>query len=201
MRFLDHTLQRWRGRMARPWIPEGASILDIGCHRGEFLAALGPRIGPSVGVDPLAEGAAQPRHRFLTEGFRPRMPLDDEAFDAVVLLATLEHIRDKGPLAHECHRLLRPGGRAIITVPSPHVDRVIGLLKRTGLADGMSVEEHHGFEPEDTPVIFRGAGFELEHHRRFQLRLNHLFVFRKPARDVNDGDAVAVGRDDQLQRV
>jgi 2-polyprenyl-3-methyl-5-hydroxy-6-metoxy-1,4-benzoquinol methylase len=32
------------------------------------------------------------------------------------LLATLEHISDKASIARECRRILRPGGRVIITV-------------------------------------------------------------------------------------
>ncbi len=43
----------------------------------------------------------------------------------------------------------------------------------------MSLEEHYGFEPGDTAVIFAGPRFRLLHHSRFQLGLNHLYVFEK----------------------
>ncbi|HEX2862760.1 MAG TPA: methyltransferase domain-containing protein, partial [Lacunisphaera sp.] len=109
-------------------------------------------------------------------------PLDYPAgrFEAIVLLATLEHIRDKAPLAREARRLLTPGGRLIMTVPSPRVDDIVHTLVRLGLADGMSLEEHHGFHPKDTRAIFETPGLRLEHHEAFQLGLNHLFVFRQP---------------------
>jgi hypothetical protein len=97
------------------------------------------------------------------------------------MLATLEHIRDKGPLSRECYRLLRPGGRVIITVPSLWVDEIIAVLRFLRLMDGMSLEEHHGFAPRTTPQIFARSGCALECWRRFQLGLNHLFVFRKPS--------------------
>src|SRR5437868_3383760 len=99
MRCVDRMLQKWRARKARPWIPEGARVLDIGCHQGEFLGSLGDRIGPSVGLDPLAVPETTPRYRLLAEPFRAPTPFPDGSFDAVVLLATLEHIRDKEPLA------------------------------------------------------------------------------------------------------
>ena len=94
------------------------------------------------------------------------------------MLATLEHIVDKEPLASECARLLTPGGRMIITVPSKVVDSIVGVLVRLRLADGMSLEEHHGYDPATTPAVFESHGFEVEHHRRFQLGCNHLFVLR-----------------------
>jgi hypothetical protein len=61
------------------------------------------------------------------------------------------------------------------------VDRVLDVLIRLRVLDGMHEEEHHGFEASLTPGFFTAAGFELEKARRFQLGLNNLFVFRKPA--------------------
>jgi SAM-dependent methyltransferase len=166
--------------MACPWIPAGANVLDIGCHQGELLEILGGRIGPSVGYDPLAVPREGPRYRLVPEPFREPMPFADESFDAILMLATLEHIRDKSPLGREGLRLLRPCGRLIITVPSPAVDRIVAALHRLRLADGMSLEEHHGFDPRSTPEVFGRYGFELAHQRRFQLGLNYLYVLRKP---------------------
>src|SRR5262245_42592076 len=187
MRRVDRLLQRWRARVARPWIPAGARVLDIGCHQGEFLRSLADRIGPSVGLDPLASPETGPRYRLVPEAFAEPTPFADGSFDAVVMLATLEHIRHKDPLGRECYRLLRPGGRLIITVPSACVDGIVAVLCRLRLADGMSLDEHHGFDPRSTPHVFARHGFALEHGRRFQFGLNYLFVLRKPL----DAPAVA----------
>jgi SAM-dependent methyltransferase len=180
MRVLDRLLQRWRARLARPWIPAGARVLDIGCHHGEFLRSLRGRIGPSVGLDPRAPAEVGPGYRLLAEPLRPPAPFADGAFDAIVLLATLEHLCNKEAVARECYRLVRPGGRVIVTVPSPRVDRIVAWLCRLRLADGMALEEHHGFDPVAVPGIFGRHGLVLEHQVRFQLGLNHLYVFGKP---------------------
>jgi SAM-dependent methyltransferase len=195
MRCIDRVLQNWRARKARPWIPEGARVLDIGCHQGEFLKSLGERIGPSVGLDPLAVPEIAPRYQLLTSMFQPPTEFADSSFDAIVMLATLEHIRDKEPLARECWRLLRPGGRVIITVPAGFVDVIVHFLCKIRLADGMSLDEHHGFDPRTTPDVFGRHGFALERWRRFQLGLNHLFVLRKPVAVLNakrEADAAAI---------
>ena len=181
MRILDRILQNWRARMARPWIGAGACVLDIGCHQGEFLDSLGDHIGPSVGLDPLTTPRVTPRYRLLAEPFQEPSPFPDASFDVIVMLATLEHIQDTDSLARECNRLLRPGGRVVITVPSRQVDAIVDWFCRLGLADGMSLEEHHGFDPLTTPQLFGTYAFEVEKWRTFQFRLNHLFVLRKPS--------------------
>jgi SAM-dependent methyltransferase len=180
MRVLDQVLQNWRARMARPWIPSGARVLDIGCHQGEFLHSLGKHIRPSIGLDPLARPDRACRHWLLCQPFAEPLAFADAAFDVVVMLAAFEHIHDRAPLCRECYRLLRPGGRVIVTVPSPRVDGILAVLCSLRLADGMSLEEHHGFDPRTTPELFLHMGFLLEHRHRFQFGLNHLFVFRKP---------------------
>ncbi|MCU0291452.1 MAG: methyltransferase domain-containing protein [Thermoanaerobaculaceae bacterium] len=178
MRALDRLLQGWRIRAAARWIPVGASVLDVGCFQGELFETLRGRLGPSVGMDPLAAPREAAGYRILRTTFSGSLPFDDQTFDAVVMLAALEHIVDKVPLARECRRVLRPGGRAVLTVPSPVADRVIELLVAVHILDGMSLDQHHGFHPGLTPGIFLPHGFRLEHHSRFQLGLNNLFVFR-----------------------
>jgi SAM-dependent methyltransferase len=179
MRVLDRVLQNWRARRARPWIPPAARVLDIGCHQGEFLRSLGEQISPSIGLDPLAEPDKICRHTLLCQPFAGPLAFENASFDVVVMLATFEHIRERELLCRECYRLLRTGGRVIVTVPSPRVDGILEILCRLRLADGMSLEEHHGFDPRTTPELFLSTGFVLEHRHRFQLGLNHLFVFRK----------------------
>lgn len=180
MKPVDRILQSWRERKVRAWLPADARVLDIGCFQGEFLDRLGDSIQDSVGLDPLARPRATATFSLRDEPFREPLDFPAGRFEAIVLLATLEHVRDKAPLAREARRLLAPGGRLIMTVPSPRVDAIVHSLVRLRLADGMSLEEHHGFKPADTAPIFGAVGLELEHHSTFQLGLNHLFVFRNP---------------------
>lgn len=167
-------------RVAARWIPEGSRVLDIGCHQGEFLKMLGKKIAPSVGIDPLLQlGADSKGHQLISMEFQSALPFEDRSFDVIVLLASIEHMQQKSDVAKESGRLLRTGGRVVITVPSPFVDRILSLLLVFRIVDGMSLEEHHGFSPEDLPAIFIPEGFRVKRRRRFQLGLNNLYVFER----------------------
>ena len=116
---------------------------------------------------------------------RGRFPDDapDQRFDAITMLAVVEHLPAEtyAGVGAAAARRLAAGGRLIVTVPEPAVDRIVELLQRLRLAEGMSLHEHHGFRTGTTPAIFEPAGFTLLTHRRFQLGLNNLFVFERRA--------------------
>lgn len=179
MRELDRFLQRWRIAKALPWIPPGARLLDVGCFDDSLLRRVAPNVARAVGIDPLAE----PRVRGNTEilrGTLPGLTFPDASFDCITLLAVFEHIHHRDAFARECTRLLAPGGRLVLTVPRPAVDKILDVLLALRLIDGMSLEEHEGYDIAETRPIFEGAGLSLLRRRSFQLGLNCLFVFEKP---------------------
>ena len=179
MRFGDRLLQKWRIRVAESWVPDGSRVLDIGCYQGEFLQHMGDRIIDSFGIDPLAPEIKTDHYALLKDTFSPPTDFLSDSFDAIVILATLEHMSEPDRIAMECARILRPVGRVIITVPSPLVDQIVDVLVRIRVLDGMSMEEHHGFLPSELPQAFCKASMSLIIRRRFQLGLNNLFVFEK----------------------
>jgi len=159
----------------------GVRVLDIGCLDGALFAAYRDRIADGIGVDPLLESSgAWGGFRFVKAPF-PSSTLSGQRFDVITLLAVLEHV-DADVLRTwrvACEELLEPGGRIIATVPSPRVDDVLRLLARLRLVEGIAVHQHHGFDPAELPRAFANGSFAVEMHRRFELGLNHLFVFRK----------------------
>jgi 2-polyprenyl-3-methyl-5-hydroxy-6-metoxy-1,4-benzoquinol methylase len=140
------------------------------------------RIGSGVGIDPdLGETYPEERIRYI----RGRFPDDlaiSERFDVITMLAVFEHFDDdtQRRAAAACGSLLRAGGRLILTVPEPAVDRIVHVLGRLRLVSGMAVHEHHGFEAALTPSRFDGTPLAIVRHERFQFGLNNLFVFRMP---------------------
>lgn len=193
MKHGDVILQRWRIRMAARYLPKGAHVLDIGCGDGALFGVLKDRIASGVGVDGDLVPEDYGDFRFI----RGRAPDDlpaGETFDAITMLAFLEHIPEDAQrnLAEGCRGLLKPNGRVICTVPSPRVDSLIQLGKRLRILDGIHEDEHYGFEPSNTESLFVDRGFTLHSTRRFQLGLNHLFVFAKVP-DQGGGETLGGG--------
>ena len=62
------------------------------------------------------------------------------------------------------------------------MDTILEVIKRLKLIDGMSLEQHHGFEPRQVLELFRGIdGMNLISQKRFELGLNNLFIIEKTA--------------------
>jgi len=178
---LDLWLQTARIEAAAPYIPAGANVLDIGAADGVLFRRLGHRIAGGVGIDPDAPASGPANVRLLNGRFPEDLEIADE-FDAVIALAVFEHVEDddRDAFVVACFDRLKPGGRCILTIPSPLVDHILTVLVGLRIIDGMHEGEHHGFDVGETPAIFERAGFDLLKKRRFQLGLNNLFVFSKP---------------------
>lgn len=182
MKAIDRLLQTWRIRRALKWVPDGASVLDVGCADGALFDLGRTRISAGLGVEPEPEGdwRGTGSTRRVIGGFPDAVP-DGETFDAITMLAVVEHVQEKelARWGRSCQRLLRPGGRLIITVPSPAVDKILHVGMALRLLDGMDAHHHHGLDPRRVPAIFADAGLEPEVQQTFQLGLNNLFVLRK----------------------
>ena len=103
---------------ARP----GERVLDLGCGAGRFVAALRDAGADPVGVE-LA-GAALERAARTAPGADLRLvepdgslPLEHASVDLVWCSEVLEHVADTAQLLLEARRVLRPGGRLLVTVP------------------------------------------------------------------------------------
>ena len=100
----------------------GERVLDLGCGAGRFLAALREAGADPVGVE-LAEAAAE-RARANVPGADVRLlepdgslPFGHGEFDLVWCSEVLEHIPDVAHALLEVRRVLKRGGRLLLTVP------------------------------------------------------------------------------------
>ena len=184
MTALDRLLQHWRIRLALRHIPAGSVVCDIGAYDGALFAIGRERIASGVAIDPELKALQAPRDAVRgVVGFFPEDLPDDRPFDVITALAVLEHIPPDAiqRLAQAVHQRLREGGRFVVSSPMPFVDRILTVLTHLRLVHGMALEQHYGLDPRIIPQLVASSGLELERTIRFQLGLNRLFVFRKPA--------------------
>lgn len=180
MKSFDRYLQKKRINHALKYIKQGDSVLDIGCDEGTLFKNLGNNLGKGIGVDPTLKNNIKTEKYELISGNFPRDLKTSQKFNAITMLAVIEHFPNEvlEGLDENCAHFLADKGKVIITAPSVWVDHILEVLLFFKIIDGMSLEEHHGFKPNDTLGYF-SKNFKLIKRKKFQLGLNNLFVFEK----------------------
>ena len=95
-------------------------ILDVGCGTGANLLMLS-QYGDAEGVDVSEDALAFCRERGLRNvklGAAEELPYADATFDLVTALDVVEHLDDDLAGLREMRRVLRPGGRVLLFVPT-----------------------------------------------------------------------------------
>lgn len=96
------------------------SILDIGCGAGNMIHHLS-HYGQVKGIDVDSRPVTQARLRgYDVDQFDATQPypFDDHSFDLVTVFDIIEHVKADRAILEEAHRVLKPGGYIIITVPA-----------------------------------------------------------------------------------
>ncbi|HTY54948.1 MAG TPA: class I SAM-dependent methyltransferase [Candidatus Binataceae bacterium] len=128
--------------------PRAARALDVSCRNGEVLMALAARGFEVRGSRferglPLIEGIPIDEGVDLTRA----LPYPDQSFDLVVLTEVIEHLENHRAAISELSRVLRPGGRLILTTPN-----IMRLDSRLGFAlSGLHKVKRRQI-PLDTPI-------------------------------------------------
>jgi SAM-dependent methyltransferase len=188
MKPIDKLLRAWRSRVALTKVPAGIrSVLDVGCGDGYLLRLIAAE--RLDGIDPTLPADDCSGSMRLCKGYFPndlgRLSLTGP-YDAIFSLAVFEHLStvDLAEAREAIPRLLFPGGRLIVTVPDPVVDRILDLLLFLRLIDGQSLHEHHGFVPDDLGGLASDQ-LRLVSRESFQFGLNNVFVFERVGGSCN----------------
>src|SRR5215207_11672660 len=145
--FIEDICSRVRDRRPR--------ILDVGCGTGANLLMLS-KYGDAEGVDVSEDALAFCRERGLDKvklGAGEELPYDDGTFDLVTAFDVVEHMDDDLAGLKEMRRVLRPGGRVLLFVPT--------FMFLWGLQDDVSNHRRRYRLPELQRVLAQ-AGFEIE---------------------------------------
>ena len=167
---LGEALQRRRVKAVLPHVR--GRLLDVGCGSNRLVRhyanGVGVDVHPWPGADVVVSDTAA-------------LQWDSASFDTVTIIAALNHIPNRAAVLNECRRVLRPGGRVVITMLTPRTSHLWHWLRGSWDADqrerGMRPGEVYGFTSKEIIGMFERAGFELLAQERFMLGLNCLYVF------------------------
>jgi SAM-dependent methyltransferase len=174
LRLFDKTLKKKQKLalltrlLGRPGEKDSLLLLTNGDNNGAMNYVL-RQLGGRWTWGECEAGAIPEMQQFLGEPVvhcRPeRLAFPDAAFDAVVVIDVHEHLADPEPLNRELFRVVRPGGRAIVTTPNGDLRKLavrikdlVGMTKDTygHVRVGYTIDEHRrmlsdaGFRPGAT---------------------------------------------------
>ncbi len=153
--------RRLLGRMIAAFgLPADARILDIGTSTGTNLRMLRD-LGFSryEGLDMSDEAVrwcADKGYGKVTRGDACALPFPDASFDLVLATDIIEHVDDDVLALGEIRRVLKPGGRVLVTVPAFPI--LWGLQDEIG---------HHKRRYRMAELVTRIGQADLVVHRRF----------------------------------
>ncbi len=101
----------------------GARLLDVGCGTGEYTRILADSYDQVDGIDVELDRIEVFRRDLpanVTVGLESvnDLSFDDDTFDTVTMIEVLEHLADPPAAMSEIRRVLKPGGRLLLTTPN-----------------------------------------------------------------------------------
>lgn len=98
-------------------------VLELGCGEGRGIDIILTKSKTFTAVDKIGEAIIAlsekyPEQKFVSTSFPPLEGIDDNSFDTIISFQVIEHIEDDDLFLSEIHRILRPGGKALITTPN-----------------------------------------------------------------------------------
>lgn len=168
---LEPMLADLRAQQANKLIPstlrEGR-ILDVGCGSFPyFLAHTSFKEKFAIDQIPLSSNTAS---ELKIESFtldleiEPHLPFEDNFFEAITLLAVVEHLDPAlmAKLFKEVYRVLKPGGMVILTTPAAWSDGLLKFMARISLVSAEEIHEHaYAYTLPLLGWYFGQAGFEM----------------------------------------
>ncbi len=179
---IDFFIQKRRIKLIEKHVPPHSYVLDLGCgHYPENLINLESKIEKAVGVDrDIPDKNFSSKIRFIETNIEQELPLPDNEFDCILILAVLEHLEHPQEVIRECHRVLKPGGRLIITIPTNYSKPILLTLATLGLISREEIFSHkHYFSRKEVEALLLKAHFKKLVSQAYNLGLNGLFVFEK----------------------
>ena len=168
---LEPLLADLRAQKANKLIPSSlrsGRILDIGCGSYPYFLA-STSFAEKFAIDQIPLGR-QTAEELRIESFTldlevvPHLPFKNDFFEIVTLLAVVEHLdpADMAALFKEIYRVLKPGGRVLLTTPAAWSNGLLKFMARVNLVSSEEIQEHaYAYTLPLLGWYFGQAGFEM----------------------------------------
>ncbi len=136
---------------AKEQIPQGSTILEVGCGEGYGANLLSPKVKKIIALDVDEETIAHALKKYGLENcvFKTydgvKIPYEDNTFDAVISFQVIEHVKNDAGFVSEIHRVLRKDGLFLVTTPN----RTYRLKPGQKPLNEFHVREYYSYELEN----------------------------------------------------
>ncbi|MFC4004705.1 class I SAM-dependent methyltransferase [Prauserella oleivorans] len=137
----------------------GATVLEAGCGEGYGAALIAGHADAVVALDYDEPSTRHVARRYpgvgVVRGNLAHLPLAAASIDVVANFQVIEHLWDQAGFLAECHRVLRPGGRLLVTTPNR-------LTFTPGSDTPLNPYHTRELAPYELDELLREAGFAVE---------------------------------------
>ena len=167
-------------QLIRPHLKVNSKLLEIGCGAGNLLLQAAVRGSYPVALDLAKQaltfvrsrlreamsGSEAPRDFMCIQSIGELLPLASNSFECILLSEVVEHLEAPQISIKEAARVLRPGGRLLVTTPNyrsfwPLMERIVDMLN---MAPKMAGEQHISrFHPTSLKNLLIESGLRVEY--------------------------------------
>jgi|UniRef100_A0A7V3J9L6 ubiquinone/menaquinone biosynthesis C-methylase UbiE len=179
---LDFFIQKMRAKLIEKYVPYDSYLLDLGCGLHPMaLIMLESKIKKAIGIDKeVPSRSFSKKIDFLKADLENGLPFSEGEFDCVLMLAVLEHLKFPKEVIEESYRVLKPGGKIIITIPTNFSQPILELLASLGIISKEEVFSHrHYFRINEVKNLLSRVHFKVILVKPYNLFLNALYVAEK----------------------
>ena len=172
----ENDIRCWLARQ----FTDADDVLELGCGTGIYSAMITDRVHHLTATDSTPEMLNLATQRLGGhENVETRSEdachtsFADGSFSAVLAVNLMHHADEPPAVARECHRVVKPGGRAVIIDCAGHGTSLLEWV-RAGLRRlvGRQPEHHHHdhFSPDDLAALLAAAGFTVQETTQIEQR-------------------------------
>lgn len=162
-------------RQIRRWVPEfrGQRVLDAGCgYHAAFIRSVLDEVEEAMLADVALSPdlVKHPKVRAIVGPLTETLPrLPERSVDVALVISVLEHVWEPSALIESIRRLLVPGGRCLINVPSWKGKRYLERAAfQWGVSPASEMDDHKMYyDVRDLWPLLVRAGFAPSHIRCF----------------------------------
>lgn len=127
---IDIIIKKIRLLKIKKHIPDNSIVIDLGCgYKGDLLKIVSNKIKIGIGYDlEICKDNLPPNVNLKKAELNENIDYPKNTVDVVTALAIIEHIYNPQKFCREIYKLLKPGGKLLITTPSLQSQKLLEFM-------------------------------------------------------------------------